>query len=146
MLKSLLKYTFFIFLIYSCSSEKKEIISENIRVEENTIELTEENKFQQFLTQFSEDTTFQKSHIRFPLKYDVVVKDQLKLLTIEKEDWLVVDLSSESEVEPMERKITVENDTAKVEFIGVLTKTFNGYLFTKDSLGWKLEMFSDYSK
>lgn len=149
MIKAVVKFSFFIILLYSCGVEEKETEDQNPIVEvaqTGIIENTEEGEFAQFLAKFSDDTTFQKNHIHFPLKYDVFVKDELKLLYIEKSDWLVVDLSSESDLEPMERKVTVENDTAKVEFIGMVTPTFNGYLFTKDSSGWQLEMFSDYTK
>lgn len=116
---------------------------ETIKIE---AQATEEEVFHSFLTKFSTDTIYQRERINFPLKYDVVVNDQLLLMEITSPDWIPVNLEAESDLEPMERIITIENDSAKVEFIGMVTPTFNGYLFVKDSVSWKLQMFSDYSK
>ena len=165
--KTIVLLFFISFLFSNCKNEisKQEISKHEIteqeekNAEKQIPKLIDEN-FEMFLNKFSQDSIFQISRVKFPLKVKEIdlesmaeldeSKSEFKEITILKSDYTKLDFTYPSdaltrELDRYTQKIKIKNNRSVVEIRGVDNGIYSDFYFEKIGGKWFLETWKEQS-
>ena len=142
------KYITLISLLFltSCMNTRKDSISESVVNNKPSIE-SAECSFPDFVKKFSEDSVFQKKHVKFPLKiiFDgTSYEDSVSISFVEKSEWKFVTLK-DSIIEDIKYIHKVNATSYIVTEWGEDTGILIDYDFEKSGKMWILTRIEDHS-
>ena len=153
MRKSLFLNILLLFLSFiSCKTETKNdktVTLENSINEENV----SEEDFNRFLKKFNQDSIFQISRIKFPLKVTESDPEQdyetieriIELKNFTKLNFEYPKDALTREFDKYSQKIKIEKDSAVIEIRGIDNGIFSDIVFEKINGKWKLKTWNDQS-
>lgn len=146
-------------LFLNCKNEKTESGNkelekskvENARIEKHTLKIADEN-FEDFLKEFSRDSVFQITRVKFPLKvkgldYDNM-EEQEKMIS--KSDYRKLDFTYPKnaltrELDRYSQKNVLKNNIMVVEIRGTDNGIYSDFVFEKIAGKWFLKSWLDQS-
>ena len=146
-------------LFLNCKKEKTESGNEelekskveNARIEKQTLKIADEN-FEDFLKEFSRDSVFQITRVKFPLKvkgldYDNM-EEQEKMIS--KSDYRKLDFTYPKnaltrELDRYSQKNVLKNNIMVVEIRGTDNGIYSDFVFEKIAGKWFLKSWLDQS-
>lgn len=129
-------------------NSKKDSMSENVANDKANVE-SDECSFPDFVKKFSEDSVFQKKHVKFPLKiiFDGTSyedSDSVSISFMEKSEWKFITLK-DSIIEDIKYIHKVNSTNYIVTEWGEDTGIFIDYNFEKSGKMWILTRIEDHS-
>lgn len=127
-------------------NSKKDSMSENVANDKPNVE-SDEFSFPDFVKKFSEDSVFQKKHVKFPLKiiFDgTSYEDSVSISFVEKSEWKFITLK-DSIIEDIKYIHKVNATNYIVTEWGEDTGIFIDYNFEKSGKMWILTRIEDHS-
>ena len=144
------KYITLISLLFltSCMNSRKDSIPESVANNKQGVE-SAECSFRDFVKKFSEDSVFQKKHVKFPLKiiFDGTCyedSDSVSISFMEKSEWKFITLK-DSIIEDIKYIHKVNSTNYIVTEWGEDTGIFIDYNFEKSGKMWILTRIEDHS-
>ena len=144
------KYLSLISLLFliSCMNSKKDSMSENVANDKPNVE-SDEFSFPDFVKKFSEDSVFQKKHVKFPLKiisdgYCFVDSDSVSISFVKESEWKFITLK-DSTIEDIKYIHEVDTTGYIVTQWGEDTGILIIYDFEKSCKMWILTRIEDHS-
>lgn len=146
----MLKYLSLISLLFltSCMNPRKDSMSENVANDKPNVE-SDEFSFPDFVKKFSEDSVFQKKHVKFPLEiisdgYCFVDSDSVSISFVKESEWKSITLK-DSIIEDIKYIHKVNATNYIVTEWGEDTGIFIDYNFEKSGKMWILTRIEDHS-
>lgn len=129
-------------------NSKKDSMSENVANDKANVE-SDECSFPDFVKKFSEDSIFQKKHVKFPLKiiFDGTCyedSDSVSISFMEKSEWKFITLK-DSVIEGIKYIQKVYATSYIVTKLGEDTGINIDYNFDKSGKTWVLNKIEDHS-
>ena len=144
------KYITLISLLFltSCMSSRKDSMSESVANNKQGAE-SAECSFPDFVKKFSEDSVFQKKHVKFPLEiisdgYCFVDSDSVSISFVKESEWKSITLK-DSIIEDIKYIHKVNATNYIVTEWGEDTGIFIDYNFEKSGKMWILTRIEDHS-
>ena len=144
------KYLSLISLLFliSCMNSKKDSMSENVANDKPNVE-SDEFSFPDFVKKFSEDSVFQKKHVKFPLEiisdgYCFEDSDSVSISFVKESEWKSITLK-DSIIEDIKYIHKVNATNYIVTEWGEDTGIFIDYNFEKSGKMWILTRIEDHS-
>ena len=144
------KYLSLISLLFliSCMNSKKDSMSANVANDKPNVE-SDEFSFPDFVKKFSEDSVFQKKHVKFPLEiisdgYCFVDSDSVSISFVKESEWKSITLK-DSIIEDIKYIHKVNATNYIVTEWGEDTGIFIDYNFEKSGKMWILTRIEDHS-
>ena len=136
-----------LFLI-SCTNSRKDSMSESVANSKQDIE-SAECSFPDFVKKFSEDSVFQKKHVKFPLEiisdgYCFVDSDSVSISFVKESEWKFITLK-DSTIEDIKYIHEVDTTGYIVTQWGEDTGILIIYDFEKSGKTWVLNKIEDHS-
>jgi len=134
----------------SCSSSSKNKGKEHIAIAEPVAKI-EDELFEEFFLKFSDDTTFQKSRILFPLKYSSIdIMDDLEQTLIAESNWKPLNFKEDDQAKNRDidaYEVLIEETTNKAIYIrkGIDNGILQEYHFENQNSKWFLAEIIDKS-
>ena len=144
----MLKYLSLISLLFltSCTNSRKDPMSESVANNKQNVE-SAECSFPDFVKKFSEDSVFQKKHIRFPLEivsYGTDYEDSDSVWFVKEPEWKFTTLK-DSMIEDIKYIHKVYATSYIVTKLGEDTGINIDYNFDKSGKTWVLNKIEDHS-
>lgn len=132
----------------SCISSRKDSMSESVANNKQGVE-SAECSFPDFVKKFSEDSVFQKKHVKFPLEiisdgYCFVDSDSVSISFVKESEWKSITLK-DSIIEDTKYIHEVDTTNYIVTEWGEDTGIFIDYNFEKSGKMWILTRIEDHS-
>lgn len=129
-------------------NSKKDSMSENVANDKPNVE-SDEFSFPDFVKKFSEDSVFQKKHVKFPLKiiFDGTCyedSDSVSISFMKESEWKFMTLK-DSIIEGIKYIHEVDTTSYTVTQWGEDTGIFVVYNFDKSGKTWVLNKIEDHS-
>ena len=129
-------------------NSKKDSMSENVANDKPNVE-SDEFSFPDFVKKFSEDSVFQKKHVKFPLEiisdgYCFVDSDSVSISFVKESEWKSITLK-DSIIEGIKYIHEVDTTSYTVTQWGEDTGIFVVYIFDKSDKTWVLNKIEDHS-
>ena len=144
------KYLSLISLLFliSCMNSKKDSMSANVANDKPNVE-SDEFSFPDFVKKFSEDSVFQKKHVKFPLEiisdgYCFVDSDSVSISFVKESEWKSITLK-DSIIEDIKYIHKVNATNYIVTEWGEDTGILIDYDFEKSGKMWILTRIEDHS-
>ena len=144
------KYLPLISLLFltSCMNSRKDSMSESVANNKQGVE-SAECTFSDFVKKFSEDSIFQKKHVKFPLEiisdgYCFVDSDSVSISFVKESEWKFITLK-DSIIEDIKYIHKVNATNYIVTEWGEDTGIFIDYNFEKSGKMWILTRIEDHS-
>ena len=142
------KYITLISLLFltSCMNSRKDSISESVANNKQGVE-SAECSFSDFVKKFSEDSVFQKKHVKFPLKiiFDgTCYEDSVSISFVKESEWKFITLK-DSIIEDIKYIHKVNATNYIVTEWGEDTGILIDYNFEKSGKMWILTRIEDHS-
>ncbi len=127
----------------------KEKTAENVTTEkQNNIELGKKNcNFSEFVRMFTEDSVFQKEHVKFPLEVFLLgtdYEDEDSVLFVKETEWRFVNFK-DSIIDGIKYIYQVDAVNCTVTKLGYDTGINIDYYFCKSGKQWQLIKIEDWS-
>ena len=146
----MLKYLLLISLLFliSCTNSRKDSMSENVANNKQSVESVE-CSFPDFVKKFSEDSVFQKKHVKFPLEIafdgtDYEDSDSVSISFMKESEWKFMTLK-DSIIDDIKYIHEVDTTGYIVTKWGEDTGIFIVYNFDKSGKTWVLTKIEDHS-
>lgn len=136
-------------LLLSCSSRPSNNSDNKISVDQET--LTSDNSFDEFIKEFSEDSSFQLTRVKFPVTYSYSSQDDetgaMETVQIPKREWKKINLIGKGGFEEAVgiTKSIKGSNTIELLVQGVDTGLSVTYCFEKENDLWYLIKIIDQS-